>query len=471
MLTFVLGCSAPPSPVAVEPVAVAAPRPPAEGSRDAEPPWTEGAVVYGVVPDLFGDPPLRAVTQRIPELAAMGIDALWLSPVTATTDPDDYGYATTDYFAVRDDYGTSEDMQRLVEEAHEHDMRVLMDFVPNHTSDRHPWFHDPRHADWYERGPDGEPTHYFDWSHLLNLDYDNPEVVTTMTGAFEHWMRAYDVDGFRVDAAWGIRERSPGAWPSILGDLRAADPGVFMLAEASARDPWWLHDGFDAAYDWTERVGEWAWKDVFDDVETIGPRLRAALSGSPVRAHRVARFINNNDTGERFITRHGPQMQRVAAALLLTLPGLPVVFTGDEVGAEFEPYAPHVPLSWADPHALRPWYERLAQLRESLPALRGRGWTQVHAEPSSTFAYMRHADDGRETALVVLNFGGATEIDLALPEAQGPLAQQTTAWDVLRETDVAVAWRGPTRATIAMPETSAAVLVPGDDPRYARDRP
>lgn len=460
LITAALACGSPATSVAPEPSATVTSVPSREAPREDEAPWTAGAVVYGVVPDLFGEPPLKAVTARIPELAAMGIDALWLSPVTATTDPDDYGYATTDYFAVREDFGTSQDMQQLVERAHAHDMRVLMDFVPNHTSEEHPWVHDPQRADWYDRGPDGRATHYFDWSHLLNLDYDNPSVLDAMTGAFTHWMRAYDVDGFRVDAAWGIRERSPHAWPEILEELRAVDPEVFMLAEASARDPYWFRRGFDAAYDWTEQVGEWAWKDVFEDVDRIGPRLDAALAGSSAPLHRVARFINNNDTGARFITRYGAPMQRVAAALLLTLPGLPVVFTGDEVGAEFEPYALHEPISWADPHALRPWYERLAELRESLPALRGNGFTPVPAAPASTYAYLRHGEDGGDAALVVLNFGDATDVRLSLPDTPEARVKPHQPWDALRQIEVPVRWHGPGQATVAMPATSAAILVP-----------
>lgn len=433
--------------------------------RGRDPGWTDGAVVYGVVPDLFGDPPLRAVTERIPELADLGIDALWLSPITATTDPDDYGYATTDYFTVREDFGTGEDLEALVDRAHAYDMRVLMDFVPNHTSTQHPWFHDPARRGWYDRDEDGEASHYFDWTHLVNLDYDNPRVVSTMTGAFAHWMRTYDIDGFRVDAAWGIRERSPQAWPVMLADLRAIDPHVFMLAEAGARDPWWFGHGFDAAYDWTENVGDWAWKGVFDDVEHVGPRLDAALDGSAAAADRVARFINNNDTGDRFVTRHGPELQRVAAALLLTLPGLPIVFTGDEIGAEFDPYAPHEPLPQIDPHGLRPWYRALVHLRESLPALRGTGWTRLHAEPASTYAYVRRADDGQGAALVVLNFGDATDVRLSWPEGSAGALANGSLVDALGQPIAAPTWADPAHATLAMPGTSAAILVPRDDLR------
>ncbi len=451
------------------PTELASPPPPPAPQIEARH-WTDGGVVYGVVPSLFGDPPLQAVTERIDELVELGVDALWLSPVTATTDPDDFGYAVTDYFAVRDDFGTAADMKALVERAHAHDIEVIIDFVPNHTSVEHPWLDDPARADWYDRGPDGAPTHYFDWEHLPNLDYDNPAVTAMMTGALAHWMETYGVDGFRLDAAWGMKERTPGAWPKIAADLRARDPDLFLLAEASARDPYWFAHGFDAAYDWTQEIGRWAWADVFETADGIAARIDAALGPTGVPDPRVARFLNNNDTGPRFVTRHGPATTRVAATLLLTLPGLPVVYTGDEVGAEYEPYAPHVPLAWTDPHGLRPHYRRLIALREALPALRGDVWTRVRTEPSSAYAYMRHEDDGSDPVLVVLNFGDATEVELTFPDVARTLDEGTLR-DALTDAEVPLDWRGSNLAHLAMPARTSRVLVPEIDGPRSEPRP
>jgi cyclomaltodextrinase len=148
----------------------------------------------------------------------------------------------------------------------------------------------------------------------------------------------------------------PDFWPVWRAELKRIRPDLLLLAESSARDPYYFANGFDAGYDWTDRLGEWAWQEVFADPAHIPQRLRAALTNDGAGYDPdavVFRFLNNNDTGARFITRHGVGLTRVAAALLLTLPGIPGLYTGEEIGAEFEPYAGPPPIRWTDPHGLR----------------------------------------------------------------------------------------------------------------------
>src|SRR5690606_30814200 len=95
----------------------------------------------------------------------------------------------------------------------------------------------------------------------------------------------------------------------------------------------------------------------------------AILARDSAAGQTTARFLNNNDTGARFITRYGAALTRVAAVLQHTVPGVPIVYLGDEVGAAFEPYDDHARLDWSDPHQLSSLYRKLAELRESLPAL------------------------------------------------------------------------------------------------------
>ena len=119
----------------------------------------------------------------------------------------------------------------------------------------------------------------------------------------------------------------------------------------------------------------------------------------------MLRFLNNNDTGPRFVTTHGPGMTRVATAMLLTLPGLPCLFTGDEVGAEYEPYASPSPVDWSsDIHDLAGWHRRLCELRTATPALHAPDWTPLATAPDTVFAYLRHGAHA-QPVLVVLNFG------------------------------------------------------------------
>lgn len=403
--------------------AVLSPAAPADQVELGTPPppaWLRGAVAYGVVPPLFGDPPLRSVTRRLDDLKELGIDAIWLSPIQPTDDPSMISYGATDLFGIRPDFGNERDLRRLVREAHARGIKVLLDFTPNHVSSGHPYYQDAvargrqsPYYDYFDRDENGQATHYFDWENLMNLNYANPAVQEMIAEAFEYWIEEFGVDGFRVDAAWGPRERQPDFWGRLNERLSRLKPDLFMLAEASARDPYYVRNGFDAAYDWGEGMGQWAWSEVFADDEQIGRRLHEALTaGEGTPPAQVARFLNNNDTGERFISRHGLERTRVAATLLLTLPGLPVVYMGDEVGAQFEPYEDPPPISWNDPLQLRPHYARLIELRERCPALAEGDFTPVPLEGSgAAYAYLRETPEG-DKALVLLNFGGAGRVRL-----------------------------------------------------------
>jgi glycosidase len=317
---------------------------------------------------------------------------------------------------VRSRFGSEQDLRKLIAAAHARGLKVVIDFVTNHVSEQHPYFVDAAargrkspYYDYFARDRNDDPAHYFDWSNLKNLNYDNPEVQRMMIAACAYWVRTFDVDGFRVDAAWGPRQRASEFWPRWREELKRIKPDLLLLAEASARDPYYLRHGFDAVYDWTANLGEWAWQQAFQDEVHTAKRLRAAIAagGSGVNG-TILRFLDNNDTGERFVTRYGPARTRVASAMLLTLPGLPALYTGDEVGAEFQPYHLGPPIDWEDSHGLRDWYRGLIALRRAYPALHGHDVRLIDASPKDqVLAYVRPAQGADKNVLVLLNYGSA----------------------------------------------------------------
>jgi cyclomaltodextrinase / maltogenic alpha-amylase / neopullulanase len=430
-------------------------------------PLKPGAVIYGVVPPLFGENPLPAVTDRLDYLQDLGVDVILLSPINSSDDLSDISYAITDYFDIRPDFGTLADLKRLVREAEKRGIKVMMDFVPNHTSAAHPFFLDARekssssrYYDYYDRDISGRATYYFDWSGLPNLNYDHPEVVSMMTHAFQYWILVAGIDGYRVDVAWGIRKRAPQVWGPLIRELRKADPGIVMLAEAGARDPYYVANGFDLAYDWTEKPGHWAWQPVFERTFDAGRLLHQALTENQNAPHTVLRFLNNNDTGVRFITRHGPELTRAAAVLQHTVPGIPLIFTGDEIGAQYEPYDDRPPLAWEDEHGLHPLYRRLAALREALPAIHSGNFIPLPPEEqSSAYAFLRVADD-RNWALVIVNFGDSVSVTLAPPETFGELIAGSQLKNVLDGKLFSPAFDQDGRLKIALDAYAAFVLVP-----------
>ncbi len=388
-------------------------------------------IIYGVVPHNFGERGFKDVTAKLDYLAELGINALWIAPANPTPDGG-HGYAVTNYFELRSDYGTKEEFKEMVDEAHKRGIRVLMDFVPNHSSIDHPYMKDAlskRNAspyfDYYDRDENGDYTHYFNWENLPNLNFDNLKVVEWIIAAFCYWVWEFDVDGYRVDVAWGIKQRRPDFWPACRQALDRIKPEVLMLAEASARDPYYYDNGFEVAYDWTDELGHWSMENVFEDEEKLIERLDAALTNEGRGFHKDAiifRFLNNNDTEKRFITRYGLDMTRVAAAMLLTLPGLPCIYTGQEVGAEYEPYETPEPISWEDNYNLRDYYKKLIRIRQSLPSLSAStAWERIIINPEEKiYAYLRPGQEGEEAALIILNFSDQQcKAELTLPEHFG----------------------------------------------------
>ena len=375
-------------------------------SSDPEPGHGQADVVYGVVPHLVSSRGLAGVTDRLDDLSDLGITMLWLPPPTVTP-TGDFGYDVVDFRSLRGDYGTNEDMHSFVAAAHDRGMRVVMDFVANHSSRRHRWLRaeegEPRY-DFYDRAAGGRPRHYFDWNHLPNLALANPEVANYMIGSLVYWVDEFDIDGFRLDVAWGPAERAPDFWPKALRALRARKR-VFLLAEASVRDPYYSRAGFDAAYDWTKDLGHWAWQDIFDesfaDAGGLADAVEKSLQQAP-SGDGVFRFINNNDTGERFITQHGPAMTRLAAAFLLTIPGIPCIYEGDEVGAEYEPYVDIDPIDMTDRHGLLEHYKELVDVRRSVAALSSSAMRRIETEDPNVLVLEREHPDGNVT--LVFNF-------------------------------------------------------------------
>jgi len=427
------------------------------------PAWVEEAIVYGVIPRLFGSPGARAIQDKLDDLADLGINAIWLAPINATID---YGYSVTDYFELRDNFGTKEDFLAMVQAAHARGIRILMDFVPNHTSNEHPYFKDTvengsdsPYWDFYDRDENGDYTYYFDWTHLPNLNYKNPEVRRMMIEAFSYWVREFDVDGFRVDACWGVQERRPDFWPEWRRELKRIKPDLLLLAEASARDSYNFENGFDAAYDWTHELGRWAWGlfwgDQAPELESreFLPRLQAALTNAPEGYHPDAlifRFLNNNDTRTRFITTHGEELTRVATALLLTLPGIPCIYTADELGQSFLPYDGGL-ISWRERYrGLRDYHKQLIALRKDIPSLHSRLWQFLEVEPASqVMGFIRFLEGNEQPVLVLLNFSSEpAEVTVSVPEGFSSLTDSATLRDMLNNERVAVGGRGGLKVTV-----------------------
>ena len=285
-----------------------------------------------------------------------------------------------------------------------------------------------------------------------------------MLEAFSYWVREFDVDGFRVDACWGVQQRRPDFWPEWRRELKRIKPDLLLLAEASARDPYNFDNGFDAAYDWTENLGQWAWghfwSDQAESVETAQQikLLKDALTNQPEGYHPDAlifRFLNNNDTRTRFITTHGEELTRVATALLLTLPGIPCIYTADKLGQWFLPYDGGL-ISWRERYrGLRDYHKKLILLRKEIPSLHSRLWQMLEVGPENqVMGYLRYMEGNVEPVLVLLNFSQEpAQAAVGIPEEFSPLLTGSLT-DLLNDEDIAFTGRN----LIEMNAMSARIL-------------
>jgi len=446
-------------PVAVDPV-------------HSRPPWLGSAVIYAPVPQLWGNGGPRSVERHLPYLHRLGVNVLWLWPPAERRALGE-DYRITDYFSLDPSWGPPQAFRAMVARAHALGMHVLIDFVPNHTSTQDPYYLDQKrygtashYYDFYDRNAHGQITQYsqiFGTTGLPNLNYGDPEVRRMIVQASLHWIRDYGIDGFRVDAAWGVQRRRPTFWAHWRTVLKQADPDTLLLAEASATTAAIFH-GFDLAYDWTNHPGQWAWTSVFDFPKESGALLTPAITNAPqgyAPDARIMRFLNNNDTNPRFVDQYGQALTRVAATLQFTLPGVPEVFAGDEIGASYDPYSNLTPISWRDRSHLLPLYRRLIWLKRHLPTLRSQRVDVLKVNADSAFAYLRPAFDGGPPVLVILNFGKQDpHVVITRTAAVSSAVGAGTMRDLLTNRSIHLSLSGGSMSE-AMPAHSMLVLVPG----------
>lgn len=439
--------------------------------------WIDRAVVYQVTPYTFVHRgTLADVTAKLPELAELGCTVVYLQPICATA-RGGQGHDIVDYFRLRADYGTEADLHRLVAAAHARGMRVLLDFVANHTSVEHPYArHVARHGraspywDFYQHAPDAarfaehyrrkslgkaDFVHYFDWEDLANLDLANPQVERWLIAAMRYWVERFDVDGFRMDAAWAISARAPQFVRRCRFALKRLKPELLLLGEDQAAAADTFEGRFDAAYDWAADEGwvsRWAWQTgyhphgcptIFNHAAPASraAHLRAALTngGRGFSSNgKVLRFLENADL-PRFIAQHKPHelaRTRMAAALLMCLPGIPMLYNGQEIGYELHPYwtpcifRADASIRALDRHGLFDHYRRLIALRSCLPSLYGERFQELAAAATGCSARCEEGADaglcgcvfafrrweGQENVVVVLNTADRPlEAAVALP--------------------------------------------------------
>lgn len=379
--------------------------------------WTKNIDLYEInVRQGTPEGTLNAFAKHLPDIAKMGIDAVWIMPVQPIGKVNRKGslgsyYSIANYTQVNPELGTLADFHAFVDEAHRDGLRVLLDWVPNHTSFDNPWI--TEHPDWYTHRKDGsisnpldEQGHETDWTDVAELNYDNPAMRRAMMDAMEFWLDSMHVDGFREDVAWGV---PMDFWIAARRELQAKRPDIFMLAEAEGNK---YYTAFDATYGWEFHHMLNMIAQGKTPTDSIDAYLARGEKSYPASAYRMY-FTSNHDENswagtefERMGANHIP-----AYVLASTIEqAMPLLYTGQE--ASFNRrlrFFDKDTVDWSGP-SLVGFYSTMYDLRHRNQALWNGdfGGPQVKLATDGgprTYAFTR--TKGANTVLVAVNFGDA----------------------------------------------------------------
>ncbi|MGB8984891.1 MAG: alpha-amylase family glycosyl hydrolase [Anaerolineales bacterium] len=454
-------------------------------------PWWNDTVFYEIFVRSFYDSDgdgigdFNGITARLDYLndgdpattTDLGVTGLWLMPIHPS--PSYHGYDVTDYYAVNPEYGTMEDFKHLLDEAHQRGIRITIDWVLNHTSSRHPWFeqaqdpHSP-YRDWYRwtkeaqpgggwrYGGGGEYYYALFWEGMPDLNYANPAVVAEMKKVARFWLREVGVDGFRLDAAkhifedGSVVENTPEthAWYRDLRKYyKSIAPQAMMVGEVwndSATVSKYLQgDELDLAFnfDLAKNIVFTAGTARADDISDV-----LVHDLSLFKPGQFATFLTNHDQDRVMSTLNDDiEAAKSAATLLLTSPGVPFLYYGEEIGMLGRKPDEDIrrPLQWseqsnagfttgtpwrmpasdfmskniesqsADPNSLLSLYRTLIQLRNNHAALRVGDTYFVETGHPAVYASLRVSRD--EVILTFINLDSKPVSDYDLNLEQSPL--------------------------------------------------
>ncbi len=498
LLSLLAGCASP-TPTAVPPTVTpptTTPDPYAgtDGLR-----WWNDTVFYEIFVRSFRDSDgdgvgdFNGITEKLDYLQGLGIKGLWLMPINPS--PSYHGYDVTDYYAVNPDYGIMDDFKRLLEEAHKRDIKIIIDFVMNHTSSKHPWFQSAltpgsQYKDWYvwsetdpgTLGPWGQKTWYrasngqyyyaIFWDQMPDLNYENPAVREEMKKVTTFWLEDVGIDGFRLDAVRYVVEgdqladsKANHAFLEEWGQYyRSINPQAFTVGEA------WTDNANVKKYTDSNRELDSAFNFDLSDAmfklnegNTTSLRfvLQTTIRDFPDQDN--ANFITNHDM-PRVMNQLGTdkeQRAKLAAGILLTAPGIPFIYYGEEIGMSGTKPDELIrtPMQWDSTQgagftADKPWqavnsdftlvnvasqtgdnasllehYRTLIQLRNEHSALRVGKTYVAESNSNKILSYLRVSSD--ETLLVLINIDDQPLRNYKLDLSVGPLTGQYTAASLL----------------------------------------
>lgn len=381
------------------------------------PEWSINANIYEVNTRQYtAEGTFDAFEEHLDRLEEMGVDILWFMPIQPIGEKERKGtlgsyYSIKDYTAINPEFGDMDDFKRIVDEAHERGMYVILDWVANHTAWDHYWTE--TNPGYYETDEEGD---FFppieDWSDVIQLDYSNPELRDAMVEQMRFWVEEVNIDGFRCDVADYV---PTDFWIRTRGELEEIKP-IFMLAEAENPE---LHEhAFEAAYGWR-------FHHIMNDI-AAGEKTVEAIDeyffiddadGFPHGSYKMY-FITNHDENSwagTVFERLGDGVEAFAV-LTATIPGTPLIYSGQEAGLDHMlAFFEKDQIDWSEV-VYHDFYKSLLTLKSDNEALwngaYGGDMERVYTDnDEQVFAFVR--EKGEDKVFVVLNLSDqALDVDL-----------------------------------------------------------
>ena len=300
---------------------------------DAPPSWTENAVLYEMnVRQFTKKGTFNAAAEHLPRLKNLGIDIIWLMPIYPIGEVNRKGslgspYAVKNYTEINPELGNAKDLKNFIDKAHNLGMKVILDWVANHTSPDNIYL--SQYPDWYEYDIYGDLVIPEDWTDVVELNYDNAELRQRMINDMKYWVTNFDIDGFRCDMAGMV---PTSFWEEATAALDSVKP-LFMLAE-DEQDSTLTYKAFDANYGW---VMHHLMNDIAKgkrDAKDLANYIGTNMHNFEKRAYKML-FTSNHDEN----AWNGSEIERLGdgveafAVLTYSLTGIPMMYNGQETGS------------------------------------------------------------------------------------------------------------------------------------------
>ena len=380
-----------------------------EEDKLVHPDWSKNANIYEVnMRQYTKEGNIKAFEQHLPRLKEMGVKILWLMPIFPIGVEKRKGtlgsyYSIQDYKAVNPEFGTMEEFKALVAKAHDKGFKVILDWVANHTAWDHDWI--TEHPEWYVKDSLGNMVSPFDWSDVAHLNYENPAMRNAMLDALKFWVADADVDGYRCDVAGMV---PTDFWETARIELEKIKP-VFMLAEAE--QPEHHNRAFDMSY-------AWELHHIFNEVakgkknaNDIMAYYQKQDTIFPEDAYRML-FITNHDENSwnGTVQERLGDASKTMAVLSYTLPGMPLIYSGQEVGLSKRlEFFEKDEINWNVNSPLIDFYTKMNLLKMSNQALwnglSGGEMIRINStQDEKVFAFLRKKNDNQ--FFVITNLSG-----------------------------------------------------------------